>query len=208
MVFDLDGTLIDSIGLIVHSYQHTFETMLGRRHDDEDEIRSWIGTPLLTVFERLVPGRAEEMYTIYNEWNIAHTEEYVHAYEGIHELLVALEAAGVPAGIATSKRRPAAHLGLSVAGLTEVVPLLVSADEVTEHKPKAAPLLLAVSKLGGDVSRSVYVGDSVVDLQAARNAGMASVAVTWGASPRALLAAEEPTFIVDTPSELTALAIG
>jgi pyrophosphatase PpaX len=206
-VFDLDGTLIDTIRLIVDSYQYMFEKVLGHRWEDEDEIKSWIGTPLLKTFERVKPGHSEEMLSVYHEFNLSRAPEYIRAYDGIPAMFAALRAAGVKYGVATSKLRFSAELGLDIAGLSDV-PLLVAADDVTEHKPSPVPLLKSIELLAGDPARSVYVGDSSVDLQAAHNAGMAAVGVTWGAMSAADLAEEHPTHLVSTAAELTVLITG
>ncbi|WP_028708291.1 HAD family hydrolase [Propionicicella superfundia] len=208
VVFDLDGTLLDSVDLIIDSYQHTFREILGHPWDDVTEVRSWIGTGLRIVFGRILPGRADEMVDVYTRWNIANTARYVRAYPGILGMLADLSAAGVRTGVATSKRRPAAELGMACAGLAERVPLLVTGDDVTSFKPEPEPLWKAVAALGGDTAAAAYVGDAVVDVRAARNAGMAAVAVAWGAGEDADLAAEHPGHVVATATDLTALVLG
>lgn len=207
VVFDLDGTLLDSVALIVDSYQHTFRTMLGHSWDDVVEIRSWIGTPLVVVFERILPGRAEEMIDVYTRWNIANTPRYVRPYPGVLDMLTALTDAGVDIGVATSKRRPAAEAGMAHAGLTDRVPLLVTGDDTTTFKPEPEPLRKAVSLLGGHPETSAYVGDAVVDIRAARNAGMSAVAVEWGAGEDAALRGAGPGYVVATATDLTTLVL-
>lgn len=208
VVFDLDGTLIDTIRLIVDSYQYTLESVLGRRWPDEDEIQTWIGTPLLKIFDRLAPGRAEELVEVYTTWNLDHTADYVAPYPGVKHLLESLTAAGVATGVATSKRRVAAELGISLCELTDDIALLVTAEDVPRHKPHPEPLLRAVELLEGDPATAVYVGDSAVDIQSAHRAGMDSVAVTWGAFPADKLAQENPTHQVNSVDQLAALVLG
>lgn len=207
VVFDLDGTLLDSVALTVDCYQHTFRTVLGRPWPDADEVRSWMGIPLWTIFQQVDPDRADTMLDVYTTWNLAHTADYVQEYAGVSAMLDALRRAGVAISVATSKRRPAAELGMRCAGLTESIPLLVTGDDVTVHKPAPDPLLSAVAQLGGAPRASAYVGDAVVDIQAARNADMSSIAVSWGAGQADALAAECPDHEVATVQELTALIL-
>ena len=115
-----------------------------------------------------------------------------------------LAGAGVRLGAATSKRRGSAAEALRLAGLDTYLDVLVTLEDTDEHKPDPAPLLLAVERLGGSPAESTYVGDAVVDVQAARRAGMGAVGVTWGAGTWADVVAAEPDVVVDTVEELRA----
>ncbi len=206
VIFDLDGTLVDTIGLIVASYQHAFTTVLGHPWD-EAEINTWIGTSLIGAMRRVAPEQADEIYHEYTTWNEANTERLIQQYPGVNELVYDLVAAGVKVGVATSKRDQPAHLALRLAGLDEVMPLLVHHDSVDEHKPSPKPLLAALSLLGATPEHAVYVGDAAVDSLAAHNAGMAGVAVTWGAGTRQAIAEADPLVTCDTPAELRAVLL-
>jgi pyrophosphatase PpaX len=128
-------------------------------------------------------------------------------YPGIPELVTDLVADGVQVGAATSKRAGPAQWALDLGHLTSLVPLLVAHDDVTEHKPNPAPLLLACEKLGRAASDAVYIGDAVVDIDAAHRASMASIAVSWGAGSRHDLLDAAPTFLVDTVDELRTILL-
>ncbi|HEY7718925.1 MAG TPA: HAD-IA family hydrolase [Pedococcus sp.] len=201
VLFDLDGTVADTIGLIVASYNHAFRTVTGTERD-EAEIRSWIGRPLIESFAAVAPGHAEELDRVYREWNLAHTEELLRPYPGIAELLVDLSAAGARTGVVTSKRRETAALALRGVGVDGLVPLLATLEDTTAHKPSPDPLLHGARVLGVDPGRCVYVGDAAVDVAAARAAGMAAVGVTWGAVGRDALEEAGPDAVVDTVAEL------
>lgn len=206
VVFDLDGTLVDTIGLIVDSYQHAFTAVLGAP-EDEVLIRSWIGQPLIRAFREHSPERADELFATYVEWNHANTERLVRRYAGVDDLLADLAASGVRFAAATSKLRGAAETALRLTGLDAFLSgpqALVTLEDTAEHKPNPAPLLLAVERLGGLPAEAVYVGDAVVDVQAARAAGMAAAAVTWGAGARSDVVACEPDVVADTVEELRA----
>jgi pyrophosphatase PpaX len=201
VLFDLDGTLADTIGLIVASYNHAFQEVMGTERD-EAEIRSWIGRPLIESFAAVAPEHAEELDRVYREWNIANTERLLRAYPGVAELLADLEGAGLRTGVVTSKRRETALLAMRGVGIEGLAPLLSTLEDTEKHKPLPDPLLHGAARLGVDPADCVYVGDAAVDVAAARAAGMAAIGVTWGAVPREVLEAEEPEVVVDTVEEL------
>lgn len=206
VLFDLDGTLADTIHLIVTSYNHTLETLLGQTREP-DEIRGWIGRSLLATFEDIDRDRAAELEDAYKEWNLANTDRLIRRYAGVPELLDALTAAGVTIGVVTSKRRSTARLAMDAVGIGERIPLLAGLDDTETHKPDPAPLLFAASALGVEPATCAYVGDAAVDVLAARAAGMSAVAVTWGAGLRPLLVEAGPAHLVDTVGELRDLLI-
>jgi len=206
VIFDLDGTLVDSVGLIVASYQHAFRTVLGRE-EVEAEIKTWIGKSLLGVMEENYPDHADELFREYTQWNEAHTPEMLKEYPGIPELASSLVENGVRVGAATSKRRGQAQWGLDLGHLGDLVPLVVAHEDVDAHKPDPQPLLLAAEKLGCSPREAVYVGDAAVDAQAAHNAGMDSIACTWGAGTEQDLIAAAPTVLVTSVDELRAVLL-
>ncbi|WP_342371798.1 HAD-IA family hydrolase [Propioniciclava soli] len=207
VVFDLDGTLVDTIALIVASYQHAFTTVLGHEWD-EAEIRSWIGQSLIGAMRQASPEKADEIFAAYTSWNEENTERLVAQYPGVNELVRDLVAAGVRIGVATSKRAEPAQRALQLVGLDDVVPVLVHHDSVDEHKPSPKPLLAALDALGARPEDSVYVGDAAVDMLAARNAGMAGVAVTWGAGTPDAIADAKPLITCTTADELRSALLG
>lgn len=203
VVFDLDGTLVDTIGLIVASYQHAFTTVLGHPWDTA-EIKTWIGQSLYGAMQRAAPDQADEIFAEYTTWNEANTERLIKEYPGVDDLVRDLITAGARVGVATSKRNEPAHLALRLAGLDDVMPVLVHHDTVDEHKPSPKPLLAALDLLGATPDQTVYVGDAAVDILAAHNAGIPAVAVTWGAGTREAITAANPLVMCDTVDELRA----
>jgi len=201
VVFDLDGTLVDTIGLIVASYQHTFTTVLGAAQD-EVRIRGWIGQPLIRAFEEVSPKHADELYANYLEWNHANTVRLIRRYPGVDAILATLVAAGVEVAVATSKLGAPARTALRLAGLQQHVGVLVTIEDTDRHKPDPQPLLHALQQVGASPEQAVYVGDAVVDIAAARNAGMAAIGVTWGAGAREAVLEARPDVVADTVEEL------
>lgn len=206
VVFDLDGTVVNTIPLIIASYEHAMWHVLGETPSPE-EARGWIGQTLHSTFGARHPAHAQQLVDTYVAWNAEHLPDLLEEYAGTPELLGALSRVGVTAGVATSKRRASAENTLLHAGLQGRLPVTVAMEDTTRHKPDPEPLLLAVERLGGRPDGAVYVGDAVVDVLAAKAAGMASIAVTWGAGARADLESAAPDFLVDTVAELEALLI-
>jgi len=207
VLFDLDGTLADTIPLIVASYQHAFRTVLAEEVE-EGRARAWIGRPLLPALLEESPEHGHELDRVYREWNLANTPSLIRRYPGVPELLAQLTAAGVTCAVATSKRRETARLALVGVGIDHLVDVVAGLEDTAAHKPAPDPLLFAAASLGVDPAHCVYVGDATVDVLAARAAGMAAVAVTWGAGEREALVAAGPDALVDTVADLATYLLG
>ncbi len=205
--FDLDGTLANTIPLIVASYQHAFREVRGEEID-ELRAKAWIGRPLLAALLEEDPERGHELDRTYREWNLANTARLIERYAGVPEMLETLTTAGADLHVVTSKRRDTARLALDGVGIDHLIDVTGALEDTTRHKPHPEPLLAASRAVGVDPRTAVYVGDATVDILAARAAGMPGVAVTWGAGDRAALEATGPETIVDTVEELTAYLLG
>lgn len=199
--FDFDGTLADTIPLIVASFQHTVTQHLGYSVS-EQEARSWIGRTLIDTFEERYPGQAETMIQIYRDWNLAHHDELIRAVDGIPAVLDALQAAGSQVGVVSSKSAHTVRRGLHAVGLDHDFGAVIGLESTDRHKPAPDPLLHAAELLGVDPSDCAYIGDAVVDIQAARAAGMRAIGVTWGAGTAAELGAAGPDALAHTAGEL------
>lgn len=206
ILFDLDGTLADTIPLIIASYQHAFREVLGREVA-ASAARGWIGRSLLAALLEESPEHGHELDRVYREWNLANTERLIRSFAGIPELVSDLADAGGRCAIVTSKRRETAALALHHVGLTEHIAVAAALEDTTEHKPDPAPLLHGAMVLGADPTTCVYVGDATVDILAAQSAGMASVAVTWGAGTPDDLASARPDHLCHSVAELRAVLL-
>ena len=206
VLFDLDGTLADTIPLIVASYQHAFREVLGQEVD-ERRARAWIGRPLLPALLEESPTHGHALDEAYRTWNLAHTERLLRSYAGVPALLRVLGSAGVRLGVVTSKRLATAEVAMRGVEIDGLIDVLATLESTSEHKPAPAPLLHAAAGLGVDPAECAYVGDATVDVLAARAAGMASIAVTWGAGERAALVDAGADHVVDTVAALEALLL-
>jgi len=206
VVFDLDGTVVDTVELIVKSFRYATSTVLGRVLPDEFIIAG-VGRPLRTQMERLSADHAQELYDVYREYNHRRHDELIRGYDGIEEVLDALKAAGRRTGIVTSKSRDTTAMAFRAVGLEARFDVVVTASDTTEHKPSPAPLQLCLQRLGATAAGSIYVGDSPYDIQAGVAAGMTTAAVAWGVFGRDVLLAAGPDFWLDEPRDLLALCL-
>lgn len=206
VLFDLDGTLANTVPAIVASYTHTWATV-GRTVTAAD-ILPTIGRTLQDVFTEQDPERAEELEATYLAHNMAHLPELVEPYEGVNELLREMIDVGITTGVVTSKRTEGALLTMRCVGLPDDMPLLCSMEDTTAHKPDPTPLLTGMRRVHANPETTLYVGDAVVDLQAARAGGMAGVGVTWGAGRPADLREQPSVGVVDTVEQLRQIILG
>lgn len=206
VLFDLDGTLIDSIRLILESYHHTMATH-GLPARTDAEWLAGLGTPLTVQLGEWAhdPARMELLIETYREYNIRNHDSMVTAYPGVVAMVRTIRRAGHRTGIVTSKNRTGAVRGLRRVGLEEEIDLIVGADDVIHPKPHPQPILLAMERLGEEAGRTIYIGDSVHDMESGRAAGVATGAVLWGPFDRGHLAATQPTHWLDHPDDVLRL---
>ncbi|MEE2636088.1 MAG: HAD-IA family hydrolase [Acidobacteriota bacterium] len=205
-LFDLDGTLIDSIELIMSSFRHTMLTHRGQVPPDE-EWRAGFGTPLRPQLARYARSDREvdDMTATYRAHNRQHHDRLVKPYAGIHVMASRLEARGARVGIVTSKNRVATHQGLRHCGLDRFFTVLVPSDDVTDHKPHPAPVREALSRLESRADDTVFIGDSPHDCQSGRAAGVSTAAALWGPFSRESLAQHAPDHWLEHPADVLRL---
>ena len=205
-LFDLDGTLIDSIELILRSYRHTMRTHRGEEPPD-DVWMSGLGTPLWVQFRRFTDDAAEieAMVATYRDYNLAHHDEMVRPYDGVVAGVRQLQSRGGRLGLVTSKLRRGAIRGLERAGLEDAFAVIVGADDVTHPKPHPEPVLLALERLSAPAASAVFIGDSRHDLECGRAAGVRTAAVLWGPFDRAQLEDLAPDYWLVRPQDLSLL---
>jgi pyrophosphatase PpaX len=204
VLFDFDGTVIDSGSIILASMRHATRTVLGREIPDEELGRAVGGSGLIEQMRLIDPQRVDELVACYREHN-----EPLHAElaecAGMTDALTILKEEGRKLGVVTAKRRETVQLAFSYLPLEHFFDVVVGSDDTERHKPDPQPLVHAHGLLGADPDEAVYVGDSPFDVRAAKAAGLHAVAVTWGGiHPRARLEAEAPDAVVESPEELLA----
>ena len=203
VLFDLDGTLIDSGPIILASMQHAVRTVLDREIAYEELAATVGGQGLVAQMRELDPDRVDELVETYKEHNDP-LHDTLEAFEELLAVLPRLKAEGRKLGIVTAKRHRTVALALDrFPELAEHFDVVIAHEDTDRHKPDPDPVLAAVERLGAEPSQAAYVGDSPFDIQAAKAAGAFAVAVGWGGihSDERLLA-EEPDAFVRTPEEL------
>lgn len=205
VLFDLDGTLVDSGPIILASYKHATSSVLGLDVPDA-ELMALVGGPgLQEQMARFSAERADELVAVYR----AHNEplhDGLLAFPGIEGVLRTLKAEGRQVGVVTAKRRPTVELAFVAVGFGDVFDVVVGSEDTVLHKPNAEPILKALELLGADPGDAAYVGDSPYDILAARAAGTHAVWVSWGGihDEARIRESAHPDAVVHTAEELLA----
>jgi pyrophosphatase PpaX len=208
VLFDFDGTLVDTTEMIHQSMRHATSSVLGREDIPRETLLANVGQPLPRQMELLDAERAELLLEAYRSHHEEHHDDLIREFPRVEESLARLRAAGTKVAVVTSKRRASVEMALdNFPGLCDVVDRFVTLEDTSEHKPHPEPLWRALELLGGiPQERAAYVGDSPFDVQAAKAAGLTSVAVSWGAFSENRLREVEPDHLVpDIPSAVDVL---
>jgi pyrophosphatase PpaX len=208
LLFDLDGTLIDSIELLLECAEFAFE---GR--SPAPTRQQWvagIGTPLRTQLAEWAvdDADADALVAKYRDYQDRHLERLTTPYPGALDVLAWARDAGHAIGLVTSKGRIMTARSLTHVGLADAFDTVVTYEETTRHKPLADPVLLALSRLDLPAERALFVGDSPHDMYSGRAAGTRTAAATWGPFSRAELAPAEPTLWLSSLAEIPAVIAG
>jgi phosphoglycolate phosphatase len=188
IVFDLDGTLVDSLPDILSSFQHGF-TQCGLAVPDELAIRAEIGKPLEEMYAAFAPGRVEELCAAHREHYARNFTVRTRPYPGVPELLETLRSRGYLLAVATAKRTDMARRFMAALGMAEWVDCVQGTDGFP-HKPAPEVIYRALKLLG---SQGLWmVGDTITDVQAGRAAGLKTYAVSWGTHSAEQLATASP----------------
>jgi pyrophosphatase PpaX len=202
LLFDLDGTLIDSIGLLLECMEFAFATR--ERRPTTAQWVAGIGTPLRTQLAEWCDTEADvdAMVTRYREYQDLHLERLTTAFAGVPEMLAWARAEGHPTAIVTSKGRGMTDRSLRHVGLLGAFDAIVTYEETARHKPLPDPVWLACERLGVPPARALFVGDSPHDMHAGRSAGSRTGAALWGPFTRDELAPAHPDFWMGSVTEL------
>lgn len=199
MLFDFDGTIVDTYDLILASFHHAVQDVLGKDYPDEVLMRK-VGQPLATQMWDFTDDESvhDELCRSYRAHNALVHDDMIALFPGVEETLSKLDERGIACGIVTSKRHEAAVAGLRRIGLDGAFSILIGSDDHPEHKPDPGPVAFAARSLGFDPGQCAYVGDSPFDMQAGLGAGCYTVAVSWGMFPENVLLDQNPHEAVDS----------
>ncbi len=202
-LFDLDGTLLDSIALILTSFHHTSRVHLQRELPDSYWLEG-TGTPLREQLAKVARSQEElaAMLDTYLAYNLSHHDDMAKPYPGVVDVVRTLHARHAKLALVTSKLRTGAERGLRLLGLEKELAVRVCADDVQNGKPHPEPVLMALDALESLPDEALFIGDSHHDIESGRRAGVTTVAVTWGAFTREKLASAEPDHWLEEPQQV------
>jgi pyrophosphatase PpaX len=201
VLFDLDGTLIDTNELIISSFLHTLEQYYPGRYQRND-VLPFLGPTLQETFEAINPGGFREMMTTYRTFNKANHDLLVTEFEGVTETVAALKEEGFKLGIVTTKLSDVVAMGLNLTGLNRYFEVIVALDHVEKAKPDPEPVFKALEALSSRPENAIMVGDNHHDILAGRNAGTLTAGVAWSIKGREHLAAYKPDYILEKMPDL------
>jgi pyrophosphatase PpaX len=206
ILFDLDGTLIDSIELILKSAHFAFEGYSKPAPSDAEWLAG-VGTPLVEMFRQYAkdPADVDGLIARYREYQIPNHDRLVTAYDGVVSTVKRLRAERHPMAVVTSKTEVLARRGIDHVGIGDCFDVVIGCDSTQQHKPHPEPVFVALERLGRAPADAVFVGDSVHDMASGNAAGVTTIAALWGPFSRADLAPSNPGHWLERIDGLPAL---
>ncbi len=200
-LFDLDGTILDSLPLIINTYRKVFVEL-----DipwGNGEVVKWIGRPIVDIAKFYAGGeRWKEFVDLYQSIYAHDHDSHTRIFPGATEALASLKKRGIQLGIVTSKRRPATMRSLDFLNLTDLFGVIITASDVAKHKPNPEPVLRALELLDTHPENAIFVGDSPFDIISGKKAGVYTIGVTWGMADGEELKSYNPDHLLDDWSKL------
>ena len=212
ILFDLDGTLIDTTDLILQCFRFSWSKVCGFEHSRESLIETF-GTPLRDAMYSLLDrgsvhnagaeeSTVEELLGAYRTFNVLNHDALARPFEGTREVLAELRRRGYSIAVVTSKGRELGLRGLKLCSLDDLLDSAIFLEDTVVHKPHPEPILAALERLNTPAEAAAYVGDSRHDIIAAQAAGVRTVGALWGPSPRTELERERPSFVAESITDL------
>lgn len=204
VLFDFDGTVINTNSIIMDSWKHTFLTITGSTVSEE-KIRKTFGEPLKETMRREFPNvPVDEAVAIYRDWQQENCQGRVTIFDGMKELVIRLKEEGFKVGLITSRLTATTHNYLRMFGIDEDFDTVVAFEDAAKPKPDPAPVNLGLERLNARPERSIMIGDSMFDILCARNAGVASVLVGWAEAVTEddINGPDAPDYIIEKPENL------
>ncbi|MDD2215553.1 MAG: HAD-IA family hydrolase [Eubacteriales bacterium] len=204
ILFDFDGTIMNTNDLIIQSWQHTFRTVEGKERPVGDIVRTF-GEPLWITMEKQLPQLTpDEGITIYRSYLRQHLADMIYPFPGMVELIKKLKEQKYLTGLVTSRTKDTTYECMNRFDIASYFDCIVSCDDTDKHKPDPEPLFIALEKLSAKPQESIMVGDSMFDILCAKNAGVQSILVGWQMtlSREEINGPEGPDFTIEKPEDL------
>ena len=210
VLYDLDGTIQDSVPLIVESFRKAYEIVLGECTRTDADLMSYIGRPLRDSFESHDEETADRLVEVYLEYNGKRMREgVIQLFPGIRESLELIKGKGITQGIVTAKRRDSAMVTIDLLDIGNYFEVMVFSEDTKRSKPFGDPLIEAAGRLGvTDMSRVLYVGDARSDLLCARDCGASFALVDWTLMPKDELKSLGPDYVLTSLDEIPCIIGG
>lgn len=206
-IFDLDGTLLDTLNDLAAAVNYTLRTY-GMPEHSRDDIRRFVGNGVRMLMTRAVPNgeqnpQFEEVFSTFRMYYMQHSLDTTHPYDGVPEMLAALKQRGCRLAVVSNKFNKATK-ELCRHFFADTIEVAVGEHEAEGIRKKPAPdtVIEALSQLGVGLANAVYVGDSDVDLETAHNAGLPCISVLWGFRDKEFLLAHGAKTFINHPNEL------
>jgi len=207
LLFDFDGTLLDTNELIIQS----FLSVLGKRYPGRfmrEDVLHFIGPSLKQTFDNIDENLTAELILEYRTWNIEMHDQMVVEYDGVSETLRLLKARGIKMAIVSTKKQDIIQRGLKFMGIEDIFEIVIALDDVVNPKPDPEPILLALERLNATPQEALMIGDNSHDIEGGQNALVRTAGVSWTAKGEAYLATFKPTYMLQHISELLEIVDG
>lgn len=208
VLFDLDGTLVNTSDLIIKTFEHTIKTLL-QKNPTREEITRYFGLPLRDCLKNFDSDRVEEMVDFYRSYNLLHHDSLIRPFPKIEETMQELQSRGIEMAVVTSKKVPMAKRGLGCFNLEKYITGIIGCDECEQHKPHPEPMLRGARLINLEPEECICVGDSPFDLQSGKTAGCKTAAVKWTYfNWEQMLLMGKPDFVLDEMPDLLKIIDG
>jgi len=201
LLFDLDGTLINTNELIIASFLHVLEEHYPGKYKRED-VYPFMGPTLHDSFRTVDSERVEELVQEYRAFNVANHDELVTEFPRVYETIKVLKEKGHKLGIVTTKREDVALMGLKLAKLDAFFDVVIALEHVTKAKPDPEPIFKALEQLHAVPEEAMMVGDNHSDILSGKNAGTKTAGVAWSIKGRDYIAECQPDYILEHMEEM------
>ena len=207
ILFDFDGTIMNTNNVIINSWQYTFRTLEGREEDVEKIVKTF-GEPLADTMKKFFPNvETQEAIDIYRSYHYENFGSMISLFPNAKEILMELKAKGYKVGLVTSRLKGTTYEGLRHYEIFDYFDEIVTMEDTTKHKPDPEPIEITLKKLDSKAEEAIMIGDTNFDIMCAKNAKVKAVLVSWSLSidearQEELSDEEKPDYVIDDFMEL------
>lgn len=201
ILFDMDGTLADTDPMIVETFNILYDKYKNGKRRPPEEIYYFSGPPIRETLAKEFPEYDQEfMFDVFHETSRKLYDTHIFPYPKERDTLLKLKEMGVKLGVVTNKMHGLTLVALKIINLEDIFDVVIGYDDVTKGKPDKEGIINAINLFNGRIEDTLYVGDNVIDIESAKNAGVDSCLVSWG--PRVIPENINPTFKIKKFEEL------